>query len=735
MKKLLFLLFILITSLSKSQNDSIVVFLFSDDNNNGVFESGLGEKPVINYCLSLQYKHIVASQDVWSYASGRTDLNGRCAFRYLGTLSAPDSNIVSPAAAFPSDIMYNNTHFSMIRNLPKTGVTQIPLYSVFGFKNEKLAYIGVGNSPGMSGSYQQYCLGSSVMLISTSAYCRNYVDINPGVIPFTYTITNGVTTNVYNDMVTINWPSTGMTSCGSGGGAYYLSPIPELNAVGAYTLTYANALMFSNIGYNDGYPYTESLQFIVDSCSKITGLNTYIECSNDCYKGGGEYFSSDEVIISTNGTYTTMAIPDYNGNYNVLSPYSPTAYTLTAMPNSGFSHTCSSVPTSTYISASWANNIVRYDQLAQTSTGNVNCYSFINTPIGQTVPGSVFNIQPFYGISHPDYCSVLNHTGKFWVKLSSDVTFQSLSVSTPSYTALYPTATGDSIVWNISDLRQYANNMTGSVFSLNILMKTTATVGNNYCFKTGIISSYPETSFTDNESSNCWIIGGPFDPNYKVVTPKGTGPQGYISTSTSELIYTINFQNVGNLPAINVKVNDLLDANLDKTTLKIIGSSAPVQTNIDATGLVTFLFDNIILPDSTHDEPHSHGFVTYKVNLKPSLVAGTQINNSAAIYFDYNSAVLTNTVLNTLQSTTGVKELNASAFEVYPNPSNGLININSTEVITKVIVINVLGETVKSIAIDLKHVTIDITDLKSNVYFLQITDDKNQTNIRKIVKE
>ncbi len=734
MKKLLFL-FILITSLSKAQNDSIVVFLFSDDNNNGIFESGMGEKPIINYCLSIQYKHTVSGQDVWSYGGSRSDINGRCAFRYLGTLSAPDSNIISAAVAFPSDIIYNGAHFSIIRNLPKTGVTQIPLYSVFGFKNEKLSYIGVGNSPGMSGSYQQYCLGSSVMLITTSGYCRNYVDINPGVIPFTYTITNGVTTNVYNDMVTINWPSTGMPSCGAGGGAYYLNPIPELNAVGAYTLTYANAISFSNMGYNDGYPYTESLQFIVDSCSKVTGVNTYVECSNDCYKGGGEYFSSDEVITSTNGTYTTMAIPDYNGNYNVLSPYSATAYTLTALPNAGFSHTCSSVPTSTYISASWTSNIVRYDQLAQTSTSNVNCYSFINTPVGLTVPGSVFHIQPFYGISHPNYCSVLNHTGKFWVKLSSDVSFQSLSASTPSYTTKYPTASGDSIVWNISDLRQYANNMNGSFFSLNILMKTTATVGNNYCFKSGVISLYPETSFTDNESSNCWVIGGPFDPNYKEVSPKGTGPQGYISTSTNELLYTINFQNVGNSPAVNVKVNDLLDSNVDKTSLKIIGSSAPVQTNIDGTGLVTFLFDNIILPDSTHDEPHSHGFVTYKINLKPSLVAGTQIHNSAAIYFDYNAAVLTNTVLNTLQTVTEVQELHSGSFEVYPNPSNGIVTVNSSNVISKITIINVLGEVVKSITVDSKQVIVDLTDLKSNVYFLQITDAKNQTSIKKIVKE
>lgn len=143
---------------------------------------------------------------------------------------------------------------------------------------------------------------------------------------------------------------------------------------------------------------------------------------------------------------------------------------------------------------------------------------------------------------------------------------------------------------------------------------------------------------------------------------------------------------------MNVKIKDLLDSDLDKNTLKVIGSSAPVQMNIDGNGMATFMFNKIRLADSTHDEPNSHGFVSYKINLKPSLALGTQINNTANIYFDYNAPVITNTTINTLQAATGIQNLNSGSFEVYPNPSNGIVTINSSSLISKITVVNVLGE-------------------------------------------
>jgi hypothetical protein len=61
--------------------------------------------------------------------------------------------------------------------------------------------------------------------------------------------------------------------------------------------------------------------------------------------------------------------------------------------------------------------------------------------------------------------------------------------------------------------------------------------------------------------------------------------------------------------------------------------------------VLTIRFDNILLPDSTSDEPNSHGVVKYTLHLRGGLAPGTAIPNTAAIYFDFNDPVVTNEVL------------------------------------------------------------------------------------------
>ena len=61
-----------------------------------------------------------------------------------------------------------------------------------------------------------------------------------------------------------------------------------------------------------------------------------------------------------------------------------------------------------------------------------------------------------------------------------------------------------------------------------------------------------------------------------------------------------------------------------------------------------FIFNDIFLPDSTTNEPESHGYITYTINQNPDLPNNSKIKNTAAIYFDFNDPVITNTVLNTI---------------------------------------------------------------------------------------
>ena len=67
---------------------------------------------------------------------------------------------------------------------------------------------------------------------------------------------------------------------------------------------------------------------------------------------------------------------------------------------------------------------------------------------------------------------------------------------------------------------------------------------------------------------------------------------------------------------------------------------------------------------------------------------GFSIENNAAIYFDFNEPVITNATLNTIDYGLGIRWCcQRSSYSIYPNPSNGLINLigfehcNSVEVL------------------------------------------------------
>jgi len=139
-----------------------------------------------------------------------------------------------------------------------------------------------------------------------------------------------------------------------------------------------------------------------------------------------------------------------------------------------------------------------------------------------------------------------------------------------------------------------------------------------------------------------------YDPNIKSVEPIGIDSIGIISMSTQSLEYLVNFQNTGNDTAFTVVIKDQLDVNLDWSSLNPIASSHSMITLVDQNGLVSFTFTNILLPDSTTNQLGSQGFVKYSLDLIDNLSIGTEIKNTAEIYFDFNPPIVTNTTLNTL---------------------------------------------------------------------------------------
>jgi len=140
-----------------------------------------------------------------------------------------------------------------------------------------------------------------------------------------------------------------------------------------------------------------------------------------------------------------------------------------------------------------------------------------------------------------------------------------------------------------------------------------------------------------------------YDPNDKQVRPQGTGPMGIVDIETPHLDYTIRFQNTGNAPAVDVTLRDEITDLLVNTNIQVLGySHGPSRIFIGSGGELVVEFDGINLPDSGSSYVLSQGFFSFRVAVRSDLPSGTVIANNAAIFFDLNAPVITNSVVNTL---------------------------------------------------------------------------------------
>lgn len=166
------------------------------------------------------------------------------------------------------------------------------------------------------------------------------------------------------------------------------------------------------------------------------------------------------------------------------------------------------------------------------------------------------------------------------------------------------------------------------------------------------------------------VITCAYDPNDKTPDPLGEGEFGNIPPSTEKIEYLVRFQNTGTDTAFNVVIRDQLDPNLNWHSLNPLAYSHDMSINISFDGEVSFIFNDIMLPDSNVNEAASQGFVKYEIKLNEDLPLGTSIHNTANIYFDYNPAIVTNTTVNTLYlDDVSIAEItNQHHILVYPNP-------------------------------------------------------------------
>ncbi len=256
----------------------------------------------------------------------------------------------------------------------------------------------------------------------------------------------------------------------------------------------------------------------------------------------------------------------------------------------------------------------------------------------------------------------------------------------------------------------------------------------------GFVNQFGLNNGAINPHNLCTPVRSSFDPNDISAVAEGTGPRHFILNNT-DLEYKIRFQNTGNDTAFLVRVIDKLPAELDPTTLRIGAASHPMTYSLKANGSLEFLFQNILLTDSTSNEAHSHGFVTYKIKTKPNLAVGTMIKNKAFIYFDHNAPVATNIYTHTVGApqqiflATFSIENKAIGLHIFPNPTKGnlTIEIENKNENYDLQLVNAFGQTVLSKKLTESTTLLNTEILPQGSYFIYIFG-RNGKTVGKFVK-
>ncbi len=375
--------------------------------------------------------------------------------------------------------------------------------------------------------------------------------------------------------------------------------------------------------------------YIYSGCVNIIKGRIYYDLNQNCVQDSGEAGIPNLTVCAMPGYY--YGYTDANGDFIINTPnMNNTLYAPTYWPMP-YAITCPSAGTYT----------VNFTGGGDTASGN---------NFGYYADSNYFDV----GI-HPGWTSAdPGFTKRFWIYYYNNSPSPQNVLIRFTYDTLlqfdsctdgginYPTQ--HKIEWTINGVPPGAYSYPYWYFISGIYfyVPTTVTLSTilDYCFEIFPIAG--DANPSDNTLCAEETVIGCHDPNSKTVSPIGAGSQKLITQSDTTLMYTIHFQNTGTDTAFTVIVVDTLSPYLDPSSIVPGASNYPYTFTLSGQGVLTFRFDHILLPDSNENKTASSGYLNYTVKQKANNPDGAVINNTAAIYFDFNAPINTNTAFNTL---------------------------------------------------------------------------------------
>ncbi len=606
-----------------------------------------------------------------------------------------------------------------------TLISQPPCLSIISFPNDTVctgSCTGVlgptsvsGGTPGYSYSWTPFVgTGAVATALCAGSYTVTVHDGNG----CTASASASVTVHSSIPSLTVVPTITNATCTGTTDGSISLA-VSAPSAPFKYAWQYSNQTVYTGNSFNNLYSgtYTVTITDKYYNCNVFTytvGTNftcgyiygtTFDDTDFTCTYSASEPKLNTSYITINPGAY--VVYPNNGGNYSQqLLPYGSYTVTQTLYGGSPFSACSASQP----VTVNASTPAINFADTTHTALSDPMITYLYETSfvIGDTASAS-FQIA--------NNGSAISNGRAFFTIPDS----MSLVTTTPAYSVI----SNDTIYWNYSGLLP-SNTLN---YTVHCKINSNPSLRNYYvCANAGVIPSNPESNSGNNVGGWCAVMVAAYDPNEKAVNPVGTGPNGYINLTDSVLTYIIRFQNTGSAKATNIYIVDTISSHLDMSTLTVLGASSAFSYTYTG-NRVRFIFNNINLPDSIGNQAGSKGWIEYQIHQNKANNPGDVINNTAYIYFDFNSPVVTNTTVNTINMILGSKNLmNSNAINIFPNPNNGKFTIESSVLsgASSVEIYNMLGARIYSSTMNTSITQVDLGRNAAGIYLYRVLTEKGE---------
>lgn len=493
--------------------------------------------------------------------------------------------------------------------------------------------------------------------------------------------------------------------------------IPVVSNVNPGTANCAVYTLIANGGTHCGYNFG-----IQNTSSQICGRVFFDGNNNGTQDQNTESGINGLTILLTSSTGSTYyAYTNSLGNYCTTLPAG--TYSITIGGNQ--TQTCAVTPASLSVVAVVGQSYSNQNFAVYCQPGVCNLAVDLS-PSTTVTPG----FQAWYYVTVSNLGSTIaNGTANLFY--DNNLSFL---LSSPVQSA--HNASTKTLSWNIVNLLPGSSKS----FYVKFTAPQTLVLGTPIFNLANIDAACNDINLTNNVDTIHQTVVGSWDPNNKLAVETNYDDPAFQLVSSlnayQKIEYIINFQNTGTAPAVNVVILDKLAADLEEGTFTFLGASHPcVVTRIGKD--LNFKFSDIMLPDSTNDEPNSHGFVKFTIDAKNGLAAGHKILDEAAIYFDFNEPVITNESEITFIDVNSIDEVVKTSVIVAPNPMSdyAVFKLSDNSENFRLIVTDLMGRQVADILSVGNTIGFDRNGLASGFYAFQILQNNKPVAQGKLVMQ